>query len=344
MTNADLDGVPVDHLRLLTKVARLYHEQGMVQPEIARQLHISQPRVSRLLRQAVTLGIVRTTVVTPRGVYAGLEDEIARAYDLTDVVVADTVGVADEASLLRALGAAAADYVEPTLTGGDTIGISSWSATLSAMVAAMRPKAIQRAERVVQILGGVGDATAQAEATRTTARLAQLTGAEPVYLPAPGLVPDATTRATLLADPHFHAALAALDELTLVLLGIASLEPSSLLRESGNALAPGDRDLLRALGAVGDVSMHFFDDRGHAVISDLDQRIIGIPAATMRAVPRRIAVAGGEGKYEAIRAALRGGWISVLVTDLDTAQQLAAEPAPDRTDPTEWTEPMESRS
>jgi DNA-binding transcriptional regulator LsrR (DeoR family) len=323
----NLDGLAVDHLRLLIKVARLYHEQNMVQPEIARRLHISQPRVSRLLREAVSRGIVRTTVVTPPGLHAGLEDDIARTFDLADVVVTDTAGVGDEASLMRALGAAAADYLEPTLTGGDSIGISSWSATLSAMVAAMRPKASLRASHIVQILGGVGHATAQAQATRTTAGLAQLTGATPIYLPAPGLVPDPQTRDVYRNDPQFKAALTACEELTVVLLGIGSLEPSPLLQESGNALPPEDQAKLRALGAVGDVSMHFFDDLGAPVTSDLDERILGISADTMRAIPRRVGVAGGVRKYTAIRAALRGRWINVLITDLDSAKRLAAEPA-----------------
>jgi DNA-binding transcriptional regulator LsrR (DeoR family) len=321
----DIAGVPVEHLRLLTKVARLYHERGIPQPEIARRLHISQPRVSRLLRQAVDLGIVRTTVVTPHGVHAALEDEVAARYDLSDVVVADTEGLDDEASLTRALGNAAAEYLEPTLTGGDRIGLSSWSATLSATVEAMRGKTSQRADRVVQILGGIGNAAAQAHATRTTARLAQLTGASAVYLPAPGLVPNPQMREAFLSDPEFRAALAECADLTVVLLGIASLDPSPLLVESGNAIAAEDQATLRSLGAVGDVSMHFFDDRGQPVDSDLDERIIGISAEAMKAVPRRIGVAGGAHKYTAIRAAVRGGWINVLITDLETAEKLAGE-------------------
>jgi DNA-binding transcriptional regulator LsrR (DeoR family) len=323
-THADLDGVPVDHLRLLTKVARLYHERGLRQPEIAQHLHISQPRVSRLLRQAVELGIVRTTVVTPRGVHAALEDEVAESFGLEDVVVADTSGLHDDAALVRALGHAAAEYLEPTLTGGDTIGISSWSMTLSAMVDAMRAKPGQRAERVVQILGGVGNASAQALATRTTARLAQLTGASAVYLPAPGFVANPDMRAVFLDDPQFREALAACAELTVALLGIGSLEPSPLLVRSGNALPDEARQLLRSLGAVGDVSMHFLDERGHPVRSDLDDRILGISADAMRTVPRRVAVAGGPRKRAAIRAALRGGWVTVLITDLDTAEALLA--------------------
>ena len=39
----------LERLRLITKVARLYYERGMRQPEIARQLCLSQAMVSRLL-------------------------------------------------------------------------------------------------------------------------------------------------------------------------------------------------------------------------------------------------------------------------------------------------------
>ena len=43
---------PTPLLRLMTKVARLYYEQGLRQAEIADRLDLSQSRVSRLLKQA----------------------------------------------------------------------------------------------------------------------------------------------------------------------------------------------------------------------------------------------------------------------------------------------------
>jgi len=58
---------PADRAALLVKVARLYHEQGVRQPDIADRLHMSQSRVSRLLKEAVDVGIVRTVVVPPPG-------------------------------------------------------------------------------------------------------------------------------------------------------------------------------------------------------------------------------------------------------------------------------------
>jgi 3,4-dihydroxy 2-butanone 4-phosphate synthase / GTP cyclohydrolase II len=50
-----------------------------------------------------------------------------------------------------------------------------------------------------------------------------------------------------------------------------------------------------------------------------------VPGGTMRRIPRRIGVAGGPAKYAAIRAAIRGGWVNVLITDQHTAQRLAEE-------------------
>ena len=58
------------------------------------------------------------------------------------------------------------------------------------------------------------------------------------------------------------------------------------------------------------------------VRSTFDQRVIGVTAKELLAVPRRIGVAGGDRKYSAIRAALLGGWVNILITDLAMAHRL----------------------
>lgn len=75
--------------RLMTKIARMYHEHGLRQAEIARQLSISQAKVSRLLKRAEQAGIIRTIVTAAPGVYAELEDEIEKRYGLNEAVVVD---------------------------------------------------------------------------------------------------------------------------------------------------------------------------------------------------------------------------------------------------------------
>ncbi|WP_420111855.1 sugar-binding transcriptional regulator [Pseudactinotalea sp.] len=315
--------MPEDRLSMLVKVARMYHEQGLRQPEIAERLHVSQSRVSRLLKEAVTRGIVRTVVVAPPGSFADLEEEVRSTLGLTDVVVAGS-STSDDTTSLAAIGAAGAAYLESTLMPTERVGLSSWSASLLAVVEAMAPRPSRGAEKVVQILGGVGAASVQVKATRLTDRLAQVTGGEAMYFPAPGVVATEQVRDALLADPYVADVVAAWTDLSVVLVGIGSVQPSPLLVSSGNALPQQDLDALGALGAVGDVCLNFFDAEGALVDSDLHRRVLGIDAATLRAVPRKIGVAGGERKVEAIRAAARGGWIDVLVTDSNTARSLIA--------------------
>lgn len=314
-----------ERLSLLTKVARLYHEQGIRQPEIAERLSISQSRVSRLLKEAATLGIVRTVVVPPAGVYPELEDALQQQYGLRDVVVADAGGE-DELSILNAIGAAGATYLETTLHADDRVGISSWSSSLLAVVDAMAPRPARSARSIVQAIGGVGHASVQVKATHLTERLASVTGAEPVFLPAPGLVASTVVRDSLIADPHIASVVAAWQELTVLLVGVGSLQPSPLLKESGNTLSEDEMERLRDLGAVGDVCLRFFDADGVLVKSPLNDRVLGVSVDELRSVPRRVAVAGGTRKLEAIRAGLRGKWIDVLITDHRTARDLL-EPA-----------------
>ena len=107
----------------MVKVARLYHEHGIRQPEIARRLHVSQARVSRLLKQAELDGIVRTTVVVPAGVQTALEEGLEERYGLREAVVVELLDDS-EASITRDLGNATARYLEASLTGGDVVGIS----------------------------------------------------------------------------------------------------------------------------------------------------------------------------------------------------------------------------
>jgi len=153
-------------------------------------------------------------------------------------------------------------------------------------------------------------------------RLVQVTGAKATYLPAPGLVTSDATRRALLEEDSIAQAIDAFPHLTVLLAGIGSLLPSALLRASGNAVSSEDEELLREEGAVGDVCMRYFDAEGAPVKSHLDDRILGIDSAALLAIPRRIGVAGGRRKHEAIRAALLGGWINTLVTDSATATYL----------------------
>jgi DNA-binding transcriptional regulator LsrR (DeoR family) len=307
-------------VRLITKVARMYHERGIRQVDIAETLHLSQARVSRLLKRAAELGIVRTVVAVPQGVHTDLEEALEDKYELAEAVVVDVEGT--HRDITAALGSAGASYLETTLTGGERIGISSWSQTLLAVVDRMHPLRVPGAESVIQLVGGIGASSVQTEGNRLLSELAHLIGATAVFVPAPGLVGDNRIRQSLLNDPAMESVAAEWRGLTMALVGIGSLPPSPLLRASGNAVNPVDQETLLAAGAVGDVCQRYFDSAGALIRSDLDDRVVGIDPDTLRRIPRRIGIAGGASKHAAIHAALTGRWVNVLLTDTGTAEAL----------------------
>ena len=312
---------PTDgQLRLITRVARMYHERGIRQVDIAEALHLSQARVSRLLKRAAELGIVRTVVAVAPGVHTEVEEALEDKYGLAEAVVVDVEGSPDD--ITAALGSAGATYLETTLTGGERIGISSWSQTLLAVVDRMRPFRLPGAESVIQLMGGIGSSSVQTQGNRLLSEFARLVGATATFVPAPALLGNKAMRESLLNDPAMESVAKQWAGLTMALAGIGSLPPSPLLRASGNAADLADQDRLHAVGAVGDVCLRFFDSAGKLVPSALDDRVVGREADTKRKNPPPRGRAGRARNPTPHPAAVVGGWVNVLITDTGTAAVL----------------------
>jgi DNA-binding transcriptional regulator LsrR (DeoR family) len=309
----------IDEIRLMTKVARLYYEHNLNQSQIADQLYLSQSTVSRLLKRAQKEQIIRIIINTPPGTFPELEEALLATYPLKDAIVVDC---AQPDRPVREIGAAAAYYLETTLNQREVIGISSWSSTLLTMVDAMHPLARETEAQVIQVLGGMGTPDAEAHAVRLTGRLAALVNGRSKFLPAPGVV-GSVESVRVLMDDHFTSEILALfDQVTLALVGIGAVEPSDLLARSGNIFSPEELAMLKEHGAVGDLCLRFFDQMGRPVVTELNERVIGITLQQLQKVQRAVGIAGGPDKIAAIRGAVRGGWINVLITDRYTAEKL----------------------
>ena len=88
-----------DELRMMVRVAQLYHEDNLKQAEISKRLHVSQATVSRLLRRAEEEGVVRVAIVAPRGTYPQIETSLRQRYNLNEAIVAECFEDREEAIL-----------------------------------------------------------------------------------------------------------------------------------------------------------------------------------------------------------------------------------------------------
>jgi DNA-binding transcriptional regulator LsrR (DeoR family) len=312
----------MQQMRLITRVARLHHMQGLRQAEIAESLEISQASVSRFLALAEEHGIVRTIVVPPEGLFPELEDGLVAAYGLQAVYVVDITTGENGVELI--LGAAAARCLSTELHGGPVLGLTSWSTTLREMARQMEPIGVTGIKHVVELLGDLGSPRLQHEAALATQQVARALDAEAVFLRIPGVMPSADLRKIALADAHVRAALKLMDSVDVAFVGVGPADFHGPLEAGDNFFTAKQLADVRAAGAVGQLHQRFISADGEAVQTALDELVVGITLEQLHKVRRKIVVAGGAAKRAAIAAALAGKWIDVLVTDVNTANYLMA--------------------
>jgi DNA-binding transcriptional regulator LsrR (DeoR family) len=298
-------------------VARRYYIDDKQKNEIADELGISRFKVARLLDEAKASGIVRISVDMPADIDLPLGEELARAFGIHRAIVVRAIEAAPDATGAL-IGDAAAQYLAGIVGADDVLGIS-WGSSLTAFVDAVTTLA---PAEVVQMVGGVRAAQMDVSGVELVRRLTRKTGGRAFPLHAPLLVRTATMAEELRADPSLADATGRFGRLSIALVGIGSWNPpkSSLHGEFTDA----ERADLEARGAAADVCTIVFDADGQELHSPALDRAVGISAAELRAVPEVVAVAGGEEKVEAIRAALRSGVVRTLVTDSRTAESLLA--------------------
>jgi DNA-binding transcriptional regulator LsrR (DeoR family) len=307
--------------RLMSKVSTLYYLQGLNQRQIAERLHLSRPKVSRLLKQARDEDIVQITVTSPDGDYVDLESELEQRYGLEEALIASSAPLQNAGSSLvkKQIGTAAAGYLRRTVSDGDTLGVT-WGTTLQAMMKSLRPVEANNIH-VVQTLGGVGRPEAEAHAADLSRRLAQLLDARLTALPIPGIVGSQQVREVLRSERHTQEAFSHFSELTTAFVGIGALDTNPIFEDDPN-VSRELYDKLTAAGAVGDIALRFFDADGNPVNGPISDRLIGISLDQLSSTPRVVGIAGGPAKVGAIRGALRGHLIDVLITDPSTAREV----------------------
>jgi DNA-binding transcriptional regulator LsrR (DeoR family) len=313
-----------DHERLLVKVSRFYYEQELTQSEISKRLRLSRQKVQRLLKQAKDQGIVQFTIRPVIGAFPELERMLENRFGLQEAVVIETTNFEDQFVVAREVGVGAADYLMRVVQPQDSIVIS-WGGSLLGMVSALSGGS-QRSDfdgiKVIQGLGGLGDPNKEVHAAELTRRLAQVFGGEAVLLPTPAVAGTREARDTYFEDPFVTHILEQAQSADLAVMGIGAPRLDSILMREGRIVTVHDLESLKHNGAVGDINLRFFGENGKIVQSNFDQRVIGLTLDEIQKIERVVGVAGGAAKVSAIRGALAGQLVDVLVTDQITAQQV----------------------
>lgn len=303
---------------LLMRVAWAYHVEGLTQEAVASHYGIPRSRVIRLLQQAMEEGLVRIHLSGEHFTCMREAEGLKARFGLKDAVVIPTPS-GDDGALKSALGKAGALYLQRILEDGMTIA-TAWGTTLLEVAKALQQTRLD-AVSVVMMLGGLSRNLPALNPNDIARRVAESVSGRMFSLFAPALVDDPRLRDLLMRDSNVRAPLDLVRASQIALVGVGTCEPSSTLLETG-VLSDFEMQALRSKGAVGDILARFFDVDGRPVASALNERVVGLELEDLKAIPTTILVAGGEAKTKAILGALRGGYVTTVITDEASARRL----------------------
>ena len=301
-------------LVLAATVARRFYLEGVSKSDIATELGLSRFKVARMLDWALESGLVRIELDTPGELNLDLSVRVRAACGLRHCVVID-VPEDDEGLLRSALGRAAAELLAEIVEPGDVVGLA-WARSLMAMRTSL---STLPACDVVQLTGALSlpEDDSSIELVRDLARKSNGRG---FFYYAPMVLPDAATARALRTQPDIARAIERYPEVTKAFIGVGAWQPG--LSTVVDALTEQEWRQMYDLGVRSELSGVQIDGEGNPVTTPLTDRLIGIDAEQLHAVPDVIAVAYGTAKVDAVHAGIRGGFITSLVTHTAMASGL----------------------
>lgn len=311
-----LSSSPSD-LDLVVRAAWLYYGDGLTQEQVAKRLFVSRQTVGRLLEAARAQGVVRIEIDASCLAALGLSTRLRDTFGLTDAIVVPT----DDDNPLPServnerVAAALAAYVRRYLHPGAVVGVG-WGDTVARALAMLAEESLEG----VTLASAAGSIQALAQSLAGDPKVA----AHLRVLPAPLLVSSPEAAELLRSEAAVRDVLDLAETATVLLTGIGSAGPHASAVRS-RVLTAEEVAGFAAMGAVGDMLGEWFDARGRIVSAATSGRRIGLGLERLREMPNVVGVAGGRHKAEAVLGAIRGGFIKVLVTDENTAEELLAK-------------------
>lgn len=313
--------------RFLIKAAELYYRDGLSQQEIAKKLHTSRTSISRALIQARNEGYVQIRIQYPEQSNLGLERELEEKYGLTEALIA--VPAYDQSSD-QEVAFQAVDYTLRVLKKNMVLGMT-WGRAMHGFVEQLaqdeRLRSLSfRNVKIVPFLGTPGvtqldswDATTYSNTLAT--KVGNLLHCASYNLSAPMYVDGEKEKELIEGIDEISKVLHMAETADMALIGIGSMQKDSSIIKAGIRTEEEYKELIQK-GAVGEVVGRIYDKNGQTVDEDLQRKMIGISLDKIAKIPVRVGISYGKDKIEAIKGAIAGGLVNVLVTDVPTAELL----------------------
>lgn len=306
-------GISQEKRKRLAYVARRYYLEDQKQSDIAKELGVSRPMVSRLLAEARELGIVEIKIHDPETRTANLLDRLCRTSSIHGGVLVEDEG--DNDATNRLLSQGAVQLLRQL--GARRLGVG-WGYLIGQIVTWLEENP-QTDSSVTDICPLVGNASIPArnyQSNENIRLMAQQLGATPHFLYLPAL-PESLEEKEILCSTEVYRQIAQQwDGLDTALVNIGDYPSSpdfaSLVRYGS---------LLQQRHACGRMLIYYFNEDGYVIQSDQDFAI-QIPLEVLKRCPNIIGVCSANTSAKALGGALKSGIFTHIVARSDQIETL----------------------
>ena len=302
------------------RIARCYYAEGLSQEEIGAKEGFSRSQISRLIERAREMGIVKISLQPPASL-AG--DELSRILEkrlgLKSVLAVPVRKNASYADIALAIATQAADRLCEILAEFDLVGLG-WGHTVY-KTAELLPRSAGKGGRpfFVPLIGISGDDNPDLQINTIIDRFGTAFRSKGFFINIPSVreigapfLQMEQQRVTMLEE-RWKAVQAAVFG-----LGLPPLESPELIDE----LPDEYKVELKKSSSCGDILAQFFDPEGRLFEAEHGYNLLAFDIGRLKHIERAICLAGGLGKSRGILAAARTGYLTDLMTDEITAQEL----------------------
>lgn len=295
----------------------MYHNDGLNQQEIAQRLSVSRASVANYLQEARERGFIKINLHPAAFTNHKAAKDMCERFSLKAAYVLPD-DAADAEIIFRRVARGAADWLPDLLAEGDMLGLA-WGRTMFEMAGLSDPHPFNDLT-IVQLVGSMATPygfTSEACSTR----LAQNLRAKCINLHAPAIVSRASLARELREEPIIASQLAFLEKCNKFIFSVGSCEPDSHVVGSGLASLE-DLAWYKEKGAAGVVCGRFIDVGGQPIAGPMDSRMIGVELDRLLGLESGILVVPGHDKITAALSAIKGGFVTHLVTSASIAEAL----------------------
>jgi lsr operon transcriptional repressor len=297
---------------LMVKISWYYYMEEMTQQAIADRLGISRMRVIKLLEKARQTGVIQFHISSSFDKRHSLEAALMEKYHLKDCYAVPTNP--DSSGVNDTIAKAASIYIGNHIT--DNCYINFGYGDTSSRTIAYLARNLETSASFVSLTGGVSYYLPSSGSNIFNAKL--------YLIPSPLIMSSTEMAAAIRQESSIKEVSDMIKLASMTIVGIGAMDDDATIVKS-SILSHNDFLLLNMKGAVGDIICHFIDKDGNLVDTEIDSRLVSVPLSTLNQLENVIGVAAGTHKVSAIAAALKGGYLDILITDERTAEMLCQE-------------------